>query len=176
MNDWTYKGFLASVEFSAEDNLLVGKIVGIDSLVLFSAENVANLKTEFKKAVDEYLDDCELLGVAPQLPFKGSFNIRPGADLHRRLHLVARKQKISLNEAVKRAIGDYVDKAEVARKLGDKAEIFLRVDEGFSMHLRPGETFTGPYPDRSGVASIRVLGDDESYAYPDELRAYARSN
>ena len=36
----TYKNFFASVHFNSEDDLFYGKIVGIDDLFTFEADNI----------------------------------------------------------------------------------------------------------------------------------------
>ena len=47
-NTLKYKGFFASVVFSDEDNILFGKIEGIDDLVMFEGSSVTELKNMFK--------------------------------------------------------------------------------------------------------------------------------
>ena len=42
MNTINYKGFMGSVNFSEKDNVFFGKIEGIDGLVNFEGESVAN--------------------------------------------------------------------------------------------------------------------------------------
>ena len=60
-----YKGYFGSVEFSAEDQCLHGKILAIDSLILYSGESVAEIKKAFEETVDDYLADCAKRGVPP---------------------------------------------------------------------------------------------------------------
>lgn len=60
MNDvLKYKGFLAEVHFSAEDETFFEKLVKINDLVNFEADSVENLKNGFKEAVDDYIDTCK---------------------------------------------------------------------------------------------------------------------
>ena len=58
----TYKGYSARPEYSAEDRIFYGKILGISDLVDFQSENAKDLETEFHKAVDDYLEFCSQLG------------------------------------------------------------------------------------------------------------------
>lgn len=51
-----YKGYMAKIEFSAEDKCLHGKIDGIADLVTFEADNAHEIEKEFRSAVDDYLD------------------------------------------------------------------------------------------------------------------------
>ena len=60
-----YKGYSAKPEYSADDKLFYGKILGIDDLVDFSAENAKDLENEFQSAVDDYLEFCKEIGKEP---------------------------------------------------------------------------------------------------------------
>jgi len=103
-NVLTYKGYSGSVEFSAEDNVFFGKIIGINDLVNFEGASVAELKTSFEEAVEDYLDTCKELNKEPEKTFKGSFNVRVPSDLHREAFVIAQKNNITLNELVKRSL------------------------------------------------------------------------
>jgi predicted HicB family RNase H-like nuclease len=48
------------------------------------------------------------------MPFKGSFNVRIGPDLHRRAALAAKDQKKNLNTIVVDALERYLTPAETA--------------------------------------------------------------
>lgn len=50
-----YKGFFGSVEVSFQDNVLYGKLLHINGLVTYEAENLTQLKQEFKNAVEDYI-------------------------------------------------------------------------------------------------------------------------
>ena len=55
-NELTYKGFTAKIEFSADDNVFVGRLVGIDDIVMFDAETVEGLKDSMRESVDFYIE------------------------------------------------------------------------------------------------------------------------
>jgi len=99
-----YKGYDGSVEFSDEDNILYGKVEGIRSLISFEGEDVNSLRKAFKEAVDDYLETCIVRKIEPEKPFKGSFNVRVGPVLHRKLSLLAVQKHTSINSMVKKAI------------------------------------------------------------------------
>lgn len=63
-----YKGYSARPEYSAEDQVFYGRILGIDDLVNFESENAEGLEEEFHKAVDDYLEFCAEIGKQPQMP------------------------------------------------------------------------------------------------------------
>lgn len=57
-----HKKHVGSIEFSAEDNILFGKIIGINDLVTYEAKSVDELKKAFINSIDDYLKTCEDLG------------------------------------------------------------------------------------------------------------------
>lgn len=99
-----YKGYTGSIEYSSEDNLLYGKVLGIKGLLSYEGETGKTLEESFKEVINEYLDDCERSGIKPEKPFKGSFNVRIPANLHQKAALLAMESKISLNSFVAEAI------------------------------------------------------------------------
>ena len=60
-----YKGYYGSVEYSSEDVLLYGKVLGINSLISYEGESVAELQQDFEGAVDDYLEMCAENGTEP---------------------------------------------------------------------------------------------------------------
>ena len=105
-----YKGYTGSIEYSPEDNLLFGKVLGITGLISFEGETGKSLEQDFKQAVDVYLTDCKKAGRSPEKPFKGSFNVRIPASLHQKAALLAMETKTSLNNLVAEAIRSRITK------------------------------------------------------------------
>jgi len=103
-----YKNYTGSVFFSAEDAVFHGKVIGIKALISFEGDSVNAITNDFHNAVDEYLEFCKSEGKEPEKPFKGSFNIRINADLHRKLALTASARGVSLNKLVEDAISQSV--------------------------------------------------------------------
>ena len=110
-NTIEYKGYNGSVEFSAEDRVFHGSIVGIRDKVTFEGESVGELETNFRGAVDEYLQFCTEEGKQPEIPFKGTFNVRVSMDLHKRAALLAQERHVSLNKVVTEALDEYLVEA-----------------------------------------------------------------
>ena len=79
----TYKGYIGTVHFSAEDDVFYGKIEGIRDLVSFEGQSVDELKKAFQEAVEDYLEFCKQIGKRPEKSYKGSFNIRISPEIHR---------------------------------------------------------------------------------------------
>ena len=103
-NTIEYRGYVGSVEFSAEDNCLFGKVMGIRTLISYEGESAAELLQDFHTAVDEYLSLCAEKGVEPERAYKGSFNVRISPELHKQIAVCAASQQISLNSFVENAL------------------------------------------------------------------------
>ena len=58
-NTMEYKGYVGSVEFSEEDGLFYGKVMGIRALISYEGSTAAELVNDFHGAVDDYLALCE---------------------------------------------------------------------------------------------------------------------
>ncbi|MBM6977875.1 type II toxin-antitoxin system HicB family antitoxin [Intestinimonas butyriciproducens] len=99
-----YKGYSTRLEYSAEDRIFYGTILGISDLVDFQSENAKDLEEQFHKAVDEYLEFCREIGKEPQKEYNGLFNVRISPELHRQLSQFAQAEGVSLNKAVEQAI------------------------------------------------------------------------
>jgi predicted HicB family RNase H-like nuclease len=52
MNAMKYKGYTARMEFDAEDNILVGKVLGVEDIIVFHAESVHEFQAAFHTAID----------------------------------------------------------------------------------------------------------------------------
>ncbi|MDR1553318.1 MAG: type II toxin-antitoxin system HicB family antitoxin [Prevotellaceae bacterium] len=100
----TYKGFIGSVSFSADDNVFFGKIEGINDLVTFEGESVEELKQAFYYVVDEHIKDCERDKIPVEKSYKGNFNVRLTPELHRKAVIAAKLRGRTLNAFVKDAI------------------------------------------------------------------------
>ncbi|GHU78701.1 DNA repair protein HhH-GPD [Bacteroidia bacterium] len=103
-NVLTYKGFIGSVHFSADDNVFFGKVEGINDLITFEGETVKELTDAFHYMVDEHIRDCEKENLPIKKSYKGSFNIRLTPDLHQRAAISAKIHGNTLNSFVKEAI------------------------------------------------------------------------
>ena len=55
----TYKEYIGSVHFNAEDEVFYGKIEGIEDLISFEGKSVNELKMAFEEAVEDYVDLCK---------------------------------------------------------------------------------------------------------------------
>ena len=106
-----YKGYYGSVHYSDGDQVFHGKVEFIRGLVSYEGTDVKGLRAAFEAAVDDYLQLCEDGKTEPEIPFKGSFNVRVGSDLHRRAALLAKGHNTTLNNVVVDALEKYLTSA-----------------------------------------------------------------
>jgi Uncharacterized protein encoded in hypervariable junctions of pilus gene clusters len=99
-----YKGYYGTVEFSDTDNVLFGKVVGVNGLISYEGDGVQSLKADFEGAVDDYLEMCNENGIEPDKVYRGSFNVRVSPELHRQLALYSAARGRTLNATVEEAI------------------------------------------------------------------------
>lgn len=104
MNVYEYKGYLGSAEVDTLAGTLVGKLLFLRDSIAYSADHAHALEQAFHDAVDEYLLACAEFGDVPDLPCKGSFNVRIDPYLHRCSALEARASGVTLNRFVEQAL------------------------------------------------------------------------
>ena len=107
-NTVNYKGYTGSVEFSEEDEVFFGKVLGVRSLISYEGTSATELINDFHQAVDDYLAACAAEGTAPEKAYKGSLNIRIDMDLHRQAAMLAICNGITLNRFIEEAIREKV--------------------------------------------------------------------
>ena len=112
MSMMEYKGYYGTVEYSAEDHCLFGKLAYIRDLVNYEATTVKQLEKAFAAAVDDYLADCKNQNREPNVPFKGTFNVRVNPELHRQAVIAAGDQ--SLNAFVAAAIKEKLKRCRLS--------------------------------------------------------------
>jgi len=103
-----YKGYHTRPEFSAEDDLLTGEIMGINDLIVFAASSIKEFRKAFHQSVDGYLDMCKRQDKTPDKEYSGRFNFRLGPELHKHLNQVAAQKGISLNAVTVEACEYYL--------------------------------------------------------------------
>lgn len=99
-----YKDYIGSVEFSENDRVFFGKVQGIRSLISYEGKNAEELVADFHGAVDDYLAACEEEGTQPEIAYKGSLNIRIGAELHKEAAAYAITHNVTLNSFIENAV------------------------------------------------------------------------
>lgn len=103
-----YKGYYGSVHYSDDDKVFYGKLEYIRSLVTYEGIDVSSLRKAFEDSIEDYLESCEERNIAPEKPFKGTFNVRLSSALHRKAALTAQERHINLNTIVSEALESYL--------------------------------------------------------------------
>lgn len=107
-NTMEYNGYIGSVEFSEEDALFYGKVLGIRALIFYEETNAAELVADFHGAVDDYLELCARFGTEPEKARKDHFNVRISPELHKQAVVAAMARNASLNSIVEASIAKVV--------------------------------------------------------------------
>ena len=103
-----YKDYEGTADLDMARQVCCGRVLFIDDLVTYEAKAPADLQAEFETAVDDYIQTCAEVGKEPQRPFKGLFNVRVPATLHRAAAIRATCDGVALNEVVVRALDAFL--------------------------------------------------------------------
>ena len=106
MSKMSYKGYTAHIRYDDRDGILVGRILGITDIIGFHADTVADLRTAFHEAVDDYLDTSKKLGKAPQAAASGRLMLRVAPEVHRAALTAAQAEGSSLNQWAERVLSE----------------------------------------------------------------------
>ena len=98
MNTMSHKGYTARIEFDERDNIFVGRILGIRTIVGFHGETVSQLRSEFEIAVEDYLSDCKENGIKPEKPASGKLLLRVPPEIHGKALVASQAAGKSLNQ------------------------------------------------------------------------------
>ena len=119
----TYKDFIGSVHFAAEDRVFYGKIEGINDLITFKGETVKQLEEGFKFMVDEHIKDCKKNNLPLEKSYKGNLNIRLTPEIHKKAAHNAALRGISLNQYINEAIRKALQASEPDLKDGYSKDV-----------------------------------------------------
>lgn len=98
VNTMSHKGYTARVEFDDRDNLFVGRVLGIRTMISFHGETVVELRRELEAAVEDFLHDCEEKGVKPEKSASGKLMLRVPPEVHGAALVAAQAAGKSLNQ------------------------------------------------------------------------------
>ncbi len=131
-----YNGFIGSVDFSLEDQILFGGLLHINDLVTYEGETIQELEEAFQEAVEEYIELCKECDKEPEKPFKGVFNVRVSPETHKKAVFEAEKRGMTLNQFVGEAIQKSIENHDINTKehkeISDKIEdVGNRLDAAF---------------------------------------------
>ena len=61
-----YKDFYGTIEYSLDDNIFYGKVIGINGVISYEGKTLEELIKDCNGIVYEYLEDCKSQGTKPQ--------------------------------------------------------------------------------------------------------------
>ncbi len=98
MNTMTHKGYTARVEYDERDDIFVGRILGLRTIISFHGQTVDQLRREFTAAVDDYSAECKASGLRPEKPASGKMLLRVPPEVHGAALVAAQASGKSLNQ------------------------------------------------------------------------------
>lgn len=100
MSIMRYKGYIAQIEYSEEDEEFFGNIVNISQdRICFGGQTVKQLKKHMEEAIDGHIKNCKFLNIEPEKPYSGRITFRTTPEEHALLVEAAmRTGNRSLNE------------------------------------------------------------------------------
>lgn len=109
MNMMTLDGFNAKIEYNAELDMFRGEILGLSGGADFYGKNPKELRAEFKRSLQVFLDVCREKGIKPRRNYSGKFNLRIPPELHEKLAIVAQAEGKSINTLAQEALQQRVE-------------------------------------------------------------------
>ena len=104
MNVMTVDDFNAKIEYDPELDMFRGEILGLSGGADFYGKNPKELRAEFKRSLEVFLQVCREKGIEPRRSYSGKFNLRIPPELHERLALVAQAEGKSINTVAQEAL------------------------------------------------------------------------
>jgi len=98
MNTMNHKGCTARIGYDERDHVLVGRVLGLRSIISFHGETVAELRHEFEAAIEDFLSDCKEQCIKPEKPASGKLMLRAPPDVHGAALIAAQASGKSLNQ------------------------------------------------------------------------------
>jgi predicted HicB family RNase H-like nuclease len=104
MSSMTYKSYTARVEYDNRDDVFVGRVLGLQSILSFEGNSLEALKSAFEEAINDYLQECQEKGLTPEKPASGKLLLRLAPELHGQAMVAAKAAGKSLNQWVAEAL------------------------------------------------------------------------
>ena len=121
-NTMSYRGYEVSMEFDAEDKIIVGRVLDIDDIISFHGESIGEFEAYFHTVVDDYIAACESLGGAPEKPASGKLMLRVAPTVHAAALKAAARNGISLNKWAEQALSTASRKSTTQKQPRGRAE------------------------------------------------------
>lgn len=109
-NIMKYRGYVARIDFESNDEIFVGRLLGMGEPILFHGASVEELRGDLEFAVDHYLAECAKMGQKPEKTASGKLLLRLPEDVHAAITISAAATGKSLNQWVTDTLTEAVSK------------------------------------------------------------------
>ena len=106
MSTINYRGYPALVDYDPEDRIFVGRLAGIDDIVVFHGTTVNELETAFHEIVDHYLEVSERRGIPAQEPATQTLTVHVPPDVYAAVTRAAELEGASIDNWAARRLGE----------------------------------------------------------------------
>lgn len=101
---FVYKGYVASITYSRQNNALMGCVKGLYPEIVFKGNSITELEKEFHRTVDEYIEGCNKEGKEPAKQYSGEISVKITPEIHSRLAIVCEKIGTEPEQILKAAV------------------------------------------------------------------------
>jgi predicted HicB family RNase H-like nuclease len=63
-----YRGYIGTIQRNPVRDVYYGKVKYINDIIYYESSNLLDMESRFKKAVDDYIANCEEMGETPETP------------------------------------------------------------------------------------------------------------
>ncbi len=105
----SHRGLTGSVEYSAEDKVLYGQVLGIRGLISYEGNSIAELEASFHEAVDDFLADVDAGTVSLTVTDPWQITIQP--DMAERAMRYAQAHDLEVGSLVEKALDRFMETA-----------------------------------------------------------------
>jgi len=106
-----YRGYTGTVQYSAEDKLLFGHVLGVRGLISYEGASVEDLQADFRAALDDYIGDLEKAGVIDSVPPEGALPVFLTGEVRQLASQYAKEHELSLATVVQQALAEFFTRA-----------------------------------------------------------------
>ncbi len=91
MNEMTYKGYIARIEYDSNDRCFFGHVQGIKDIIDFDGKSVEELEAAFHQIIDFYMESCREIGKEPERSQSGMLVVKLPESLYEEISLESEK-------------------------------------------------------------------------------------
>lgn len=100
MNMMEIDSYKAKIEYDPEIDMFRGEILGLNGGADFYGSSPEELRMEFKKSLEVFIEVCKEKGISPKKEYSGKFNLRIPPKLHGEIAALASAEEKSINQLI----------------------------------------------------------------------------